>query len=124
MAEYNSIQEYFNINIEENPIKQWVTTHFQNNSLGEKITCSKLAKLYSNTTGNKIGKTKMFYILKNKSNLRFLKTCIKTSKIISPNSIFSCFYFIKIIARAILLGFNIYFMYESSILTKNNHYKC
>lgn len=90
----------------------------------EKITCSKLAQLYSNETGNKIGKTKMFYILKNKSNLRFLKTCIKTSKIIRPDSIFSCLYFIKIIARSILLGFNIYFMDESSILSKNNHYKC
>jgi len=61
--------------------------------------------------------------LKNKLKLSYLKTNVKTSRIITPNSTFMCICFIKIITRAIALGFNILFMDESSILSKNNSFR-
>ena len=62
----------------------------------------------------------MLYIYK--LNLRFLKTNVKTNKIISPNSIFSFLCFIKIIIRANIQGYNIKFLkvFLKSIVKENN----
>jgi len=124
LEEYLSIKEYFIENKEENNIEKLTKDYINKCPSKENITCSKLCQLCWNKLGVKIGKTKMFYILKNRLNLRFLRTNVKTDKIITPNSIFSCLCFIKIIIRGIIQGFNIYFMDESSILSKNNHFKC
>ena len=66
----------------------------------------------------------MFYIFKNKLKMRYLKTCAKNKKLQTPEFIFSCMTFIKILIRAIHIGFNIYFMDESDISLKNNNFRC
>jgi transposase len=66
----------------------------------------------------------MYYILKNKLNLKYRRTTIKNKKLISNESIFSSLCFIKIFTRAIILGFDILFLDETAILLKNNHFKC
>lgn len=45
-------------------------------------------------------------------------------KLTYSNSIFTCLCFIKIITRALILGYEILYMDESSILSKNNNYRC
>ena len=62
----------------------------------------------------------MLYIYK--LNLRFLKTNVKTNKIIILNIIFSFLCFIKIIIRANIQGYNIKFLkvFLKSIVKENN----
>ena len=86
-----SINDYFYFDKEENSIVVWFKNCFNKIYIKENISLQKMANLYSTETGSKVGKTKMFYIFKNKMNLSFLKTSVKTSKIISPNSL-SFFY--------------------------------
>lgn len=122
--EINSINKFFNVNTNELEEVIWTKNFFKQNSKNENITCSKLAQLYSQETGKIITKTKMYYIFKNKLNLKYLKTTIKNNKLISNKSIFSSLCFIKIFTRSLILGFDILFLDESAILLKNNHYKC
>jgi len=94
----------------------WINDKINSNSSREKISCRKLSKLYYDENNKKLSKTKIHKIIKNKLNLRYLKTNIKTSKCLSSNSIFMCFCFIKIIVRVIRLGFTLLYMDESSLL--------
>lgn len=108
----------------ENEDVKWVKKKFRDNENNkDKLSCKKLVKLYLKEKGKKISKTKIYYIIKNKTNLSYLKTSVKNYKAKNNNSIFMKLCFIKIITRAINLGFNILFMDESSILSKNNNYR-
>ncbi len=108
----------------ENNDVNWVKNKFKDNENNtDKLSCIKLAKLYLKENGLKISKTKIYYIIKNKMKLRYLKTSIKNSKIKKNKSIFMKLCFIKVIIRVLILGFNILFMDESSILSKNNNYR-
>ena len=123
LNEIQNINDYFTIKEIENEEVKWIKNKINNDSLNEKISCIKLSKIYNQETGKVLCKTKINNILKNKLKLSYLKTNVKTSRIITPNSTFMCICFIKIITRAIALGFNILFMDESSILSKNNSFR-
>ena len=90
----------------------------------DKISCNKLSELYYKEKGVNLSKTKVYYILKNKLNYHFLKTSVKNIKITYSNSLFMSLCFIKNIIRALILGYSILYMDESSLLSKNNNYKC
>lgn len=124
LDELNSINDYFSKDIKQNSVVNWVNEYINKEEEREKISIEKIRKIYNDENGGSISKTKMYNIFKNKLNLSYLKTSVKNPKIISPNYIFSCMCFIKIIARAINLGFKIYYMDESSILLKNNNFRC
>lgn len=122
--EIQSINDFFFIKNDKNDTIDWVKTKISQNESREKISCKKLSELYYEENGNHVSKTKIYNILKNKLKLHFLKTSIKTSKLKLPNSIFMSLCFIKIITRAIIFGFDILFLDESAILSKNNNYRC
>lgn len=124
LNDLNNINNYFNFDYIEEPIVTWLREYIKKENKKENISLKKIINVYYNETGETISKTKLYYIFKNKLNLSYLKTNVKTSERITPNSIFSCHCFIKIIVRAINLGFEIFFMDESSILKKNNNFKC
>lgn len=114
----------FELNETETDDIKWVKKKFRDNEKNkDKLSCEKLRNLYLKENGEKISKTKIYYIIKNKMNLRYLKTSVKNSKTEKDNSIFMKLCFIKIITRALILGFNILFMDESAILSKNNNYR-
>ena len=54
---------------------------------------------------------------------KYLKTTIKKISLKTDKSIISCFAFIKILVRALKLGFSLIFMDESKIELCNNHYR-
>jgi transposase len=124
LDEINCINKYFKVITKEKDEVDWAKNFFKNNPKNDNISCSKLAQLYKEQTGKIIGRTKMYYILKNKLNLKYRRTTIKNKKLISNESIFSSLCFIKIFTRAIILGFDILFLDETAILLKNNHFKC
>ena len=120
----DSINNFYHVDITENFVAKWVNDYIDNANERNKISLRKITELYNHNTGNNISKTKMFYIFKNKLKMRYLKTCVKNKKLQTPEFIFSCMTFIKILIRAIHIGFNIYFMDESDISLKNNNFRC
>lgn len=65
----------------------------------------------------------VWYIMHNKLNLLFLKTSIKTSKLINKTSIYQSWFFLKVFIKILKLNGNFIYIDESSFYTKNNHYK-
>lgn len=124
LKDLQSINEFFSINSKKDELIEWVETKINENQSRDKISSRKLSKLYYEEKGKKISKTAIHYILKNKLKLKYLTTKIKNSKINLANSVLMCHCFIKIISRAIGLGFKILFLDESAILSKNNNFKC
>ncbi len=124
IKEIEKINDYFKINEKDNEEINWVENKINNNPLNEKLSCRKLSTIYKEETGKNLCRTKINNIIKNKLKLSYLKTKVKTCKLITSNTIFMCICFIKIITRAIGQGFDILFMDESSILSKNNNFRC
>lgn len=89
----------------------------------ENITLKNVCKKYNKISGSKISKSYAFGILKNKLNLRYLKTVTKTNKLNSNSSKVRSFFFIKAIIRALELNLKIIFLDESNFQLENNHLK-
>ena len=109
---------------ERSDIEEFLLEQFKNNTDRSHLTCRNLAELYSIKSGKVIHKSQVNNIIKKKLGLRYLKTSVKTNKILRKENILFSFCFIKIIIRAIKLGYEILFQDESSILCSNNNYKC
>ena len=124
LEEIKSINNYFSVEPNNDDIVDWIRKKISNNKNRENFSCNKLSELYFIEKGMKLSKTKIYYILKNNLNFHYLKTSTKQIKLIKPDSLFMCLCFIKIIFRALILGYNILYMDESSILSKNNNYRC
>jgi len=62
--------------------------------------------------------------MRKKLGLHYIKTNIKTKKILSKKNLLISFCFIKVIIREMKIGFKILFQDESSILCSNNNFHC
>lgn len=124
LDELYEINKYISSKPKGNKFIDWLNTKNNNDETRQKLSCRKLSKDYFKEKGKSISATYIYYTLKNKLNLKYLKTAIKSKKLINNISIFLCNCFIKIISRAIKLGFNILYLDESIILSNNNKYRC
>ena len=88
-----------------------------------KISCKKISQIFKDKHSKNISSSHVWYIIHNKLNLRFLKTPIKTSKLINKASIYQSWFFLKVFIRILKLNGNFIYIDESSFYTKNNHYK-
>ncbi len=121
---FESIFEFNSSIREKSDIGKFILEEIENNEDRSKLSCRNLAESYTNKTGKIIHKSQVNNIMRKKLGLHYLKTSIKTSKImIKKNKLYS-FCFIKVLVRAIKLGYKILFEDESSILVSNNNYKC
>lgn len=120
----DSINKYFKISYKKSNIELFVEKKLEENKAREKISCRKLSKAYFQETGNKISKTYINNLLRNKFKLSYLKTTIKNTKINDNIGKIGSFCFIKLITKCMILGFTILFLDESSILSSNNNYRC
>lgn len=100
-------------------IKNLIKTHANKGF----ISCRRISNQYFLDTGKKISKTKVHNIMKNKLNLSYLKTAIKTNKINEPNNKLISFCFIKIIMKCLKLNFKLIFVDESCIQCNNSNFK-
>lgn len=122
--DFYSINDYFSNILNDNELISWLNNKINENDTRQKISCRKLSKIYEQEKGKKISLSYIYYALKNKLHLHYLKTSIKKKAIISPNGVFLCHCFLKIISRAISMGYDILFLDESSILSHNNNFRC
>ena len=74
-------------------------------------------------SGKRVSKTKVYNILKNKLNLNFLKTAIKTSKLNNMDNKLISLCSIKIIIKCLKLNFKFIYVDESNIQCNNNNFK-
>ena len=89
----------------------------------EKISLKKICRKYYKMTGYNISKSYVAGILKNKLNIKFLKTNPKTSILNSISSKIRGFIFLKTVLNALRLNLKIIYIDESNFQIKNNHLK-
>ena len=89
----------------------------------EKINLKKICNKFYKITGNKISKSYVSGILKNKLNIKFLKTSPKTIKLNSISSKIRGFIFLNVILNALKLKLKIIYIDESNFQIQNNHLK-
>ena len=87
----------------------------------ENITINSIRRKYKKKTNKVMGRSTIYYIMKNKLNFRYLKTLPKTSKLTEKSSKIRTFVFIKIIARALALKMKVIFLDESNFQLENNN---
>ena len=105
-------------------LESFILDKISNTKDRSKITCRNIAELYTQETGKVVHKTKVNNIMRNKLGLHYIKTSIKTTKILNKKNLLISFCFIKTIIRAIKMGYKILFQDECSILCSNNNFHC
>ena len=80
----------------------------------ENISLKKICNKYYKITGNNISKAYVSDILKNKLNIRFLKTTPKTLRLNLNSSIIRGFIFLNILINALKLNLKIIYIDESN----------
>ena len=83
-----------------------------------------MSSSYLREKGKFISKSSIHNILKNNLRLKYLKTTYKNNFLQTNEGIILCLIFIKIILRAIKLGFELIYLDESKVELYNSHYKC
>lgn len=118
----NDLNEHFKIEKTNDPLKSFLIEEIKNNKNHNDFTLRKLSKKYNELTGKKASRTTINLCLKKKLGFRYLKSTIKTNKLLEPKSILNSFAFIKIISRCIKLKYTIIYCDESCLQNNNNNY--
>lgn len=108
----------------ESEAENFIKNKIDNCKNRSEITCRKLSKLYTESTGKYISKSTVNNIIRDKLGYRFLKTTYKNNFLRSDKGTILCLCFIKVFCRLIKLGFNIIYLDESKIELRNTHLKC
>ena len=121
---FNIIQNYVKIKEINDPLSSFIRSKFESTQNRNIYICRKLSNLFFEETGQKTNRTTVNNIIRKKLGYHFLKTTPKNNKInLKKNRIISLA-FIKIILRALTLGFKFIYLDESNINNKNNNYRC
>lgn len=121
---FDTIKNYNSREKELSEVEIFILDQINKSDDRSKITCRNLAAQFTNQTENVIHKSQINNIMRNNLGLHYIKTSIKTKKILTKENTLFSFCFIKIILRALKLGFKLLFLDESCILCSNNHYRC
>ena len=119
-----SISEFKKTERKITDVEKFILEQINNNPDRSILTCRNLAEMYSKQTGKIIHKSQINNIMKNQLGLHYIKTSIKTNIINTKKNLLFSFYFIKVIIRALKLGFKLLFQDESAIMNSNNNYRC
>ena len=115
------INAYF-IETEFNEDTKRVKNIIENCEEKNKISCLKVSKLFEQKCSQKISGSRVWYIMRNKLNMKFLKTSVKTNILINTESIYQTWFFLKVFIRFYKLGGNFIYIDESAFYTHNNNY--
>ena len=109
--------------IERSPLELFLLEEYSKSENRANFTCRKLSRKFMEITNQRISKSTINNILKNKFGFKWKKTVIKNSKTKRPQNIMMSLVFIKIILRSMVQQFNIIYCDESAIQSVNNHLK-
>lgn len=116
------LNSYFNIKTTNDPLKNFLLEEIKKGSNRNDFTVRKLSKKYKDINGNYISKSTIHNCLKKKLGFRYLKTTVKTNKLLEEDSIINSYAFVKVIARCLKLKLKILYCDESYIQNNNNNY--
>lgn len=120
---YNKINSFFDMPKTENKYVKYIKNLIESQKDKGYLSCRRIANKYFLDTGDKISKTKVNDILKNKLCLRYLKSTIKTNKVNDNKNIIISLCFIKILIKCLKLNYKIIFIDESSIQNNANNFR-
>ena len=112
------------VNNTEDEITKFLKNKIQNSKNREDISCRKLSALYLKETGRFVCKSTIHKLLKNKLGLHYIKTCKKSNFLNTHKGVFSCLYFIKVLIKSLILGFELIFVDESTFKLNKSNFKC
>ena len=118
----NNLNLYFSdrkFNI--NPLKEFLLSEIKCNDRNN-FSVRKLSRKFEETTGLKACNSSIHNYLRNQFGFKYLKTTVKTDKILRKENILISFAFIKIIARCLKQKFNIIYCDETAIQNSTNNY--
>ena len=118
----NDIKNYFQVEKNDNALMQFLTKEISNNKDRRDFSLRKLSSKYITQTGKYISKSTIHNCLRKQLGLKYLKTTIKTEKILEIKNIINSLAFLKVIIKCIKLKFHIIFLDETSIQNDNNNY--
>lgn len=121
---YQKLQNFLSIKKIKDPIEDFIKEKINSTMDRRYLSCRKLAQAYKEETGNSVSKSKVNEIIKHKMGYSYLKSTVKTSKILDKENILISLAFIKIISRCIKLGYKIIYVDECGLMTGNNNYRC
>ena len=121
---YNRVEKFLMVNKAKDPIQDYIQNKIDNSADRRDLSCRKLAEKYKEETGNTVSKSKINQIIKYKMGYSYLKSTVKTNKIIGKENILISFAFIKIISRCLKLGYKIIYLDETGLMNGNNNYRC
>lgn len=120
---FDKIYKYLDIKEINTPLSLFIKEQIKTSTNRLNLSCRKIANEYYKKTGIRTGKSTVNNIMKKHFGYKYLKTTIKNISLKTDKSIISCFAFIKIVVRALKLGFSLIFIDESKIELSNNHYR-
>ena len=118
----NDIKNYFQVEKNDNDLNQFLRKEISNNRDRRDFSLRKLSKKYFDETGKYISKSTVHNCLRKQLGLKYLKSTIKTKKILEEKNIINSLAFLKVIIKCLKLKFHIIFLDESSIQNDNNNY--
>ena len=121
---YDKINNFKKIDTSSDQLAKYIKEKILSNNSRIGISCRKLAASYTKDTGNPVGKSTIQKIIRHKLGYRYLKTVKKSNYLASDSGVCSCLVFIKIVVKALIQGFQLIFVDESSIESNNTHYHC
>ena len=119
----NKLNSFYPETIPDDPLTNFIKKKFNEVTNINNITCRKLSTEFYQEIGIKISKSTVNNVIRKKLGYRYLKTTIKSKKIISEPNLLISLCFLKKIERCIRLNIRLLFLDESSILSTNNNYK-
>ena len=117
------IKIYFSLEKKPSHLSAYLKNKIMTSTNRARLSCRKLSESYFKDTGFIAGKTTVNKVLRKELGYHYLRTTIKTNFLNKDDGILYCFCFIKIITRALKLGFTPIFVDESKIELINNHSK-
>ena len=124
MENYKKLEKFLSVNKIKNPIEDFIQQKINDSIDRRDLSCRKLAQKYKEETGNSVSKSKVNEIIKYKMGYSYLKSTVKSNKIIQKENILISFAFLKIMCRCIKLGYKIIYLDESGLMLGNNNYRC
>ena len=118
------IRNYLKVKEINDPLTSFIKNNLEDKDKRIFLSSRKIANLYFEKTGKKTNRTTVNTIIRKKLGFHYLKTIPKNKIIKKKDNLLICFAFIKIVMRCLVLGFDIIFLDESTVINKNNHFRC
>ena len=120
---YESLKSMILVNKMNSSYAENIKSIISEINIKEGLSLRKIKSEYEEKFKMQISIATISRVMKNHLNLRYLKTTIKTKKLLKENYMFMSFLFLKGISRALNLKLNLIYIDESGFSLENNNFR-